>query len=390
MRRALTHVGLEGYALLLAWLQSLGGVRTDEAKYLLDIPYPHPPLLRFLMGSTEILPSQECLWRLIFASLLVQAVWIVWDMTRAFARRERIAIAAMWLLSGGLMLQAGSIMMAPLTALQALLFLWLLCRSDLAGRRPGYVALLWLASLFTAYQAVLFLPIVWVLLRKAAVPPWERLSYFLVPILLLALYTLSNPLTIASVVIHPGKDIASTFAERIPGTFRIWGVAGNVILSALGTIGIIRSRRWELLVSFAFVSAYIFLALYDYYAVLFLPLFIIGIVARPSVLRFPIASAGTTLALTAFSFWLAPLPTSPHPARVVMERLGLKEGALLFAGPFGHEWQYESRVPIRRYRPEFLEEAQAVVCLEPCEGIGQRAKWRHLPDVPVETWARND
>ena len=78
MRRALIIIGLEGYALALAWIQSLGGVRTDEAKYLLDIPYPHPPLMRWVLNLTEGFTYQEMLWRMIFATLLVQAVWLVY------------------------------------------------------------------------------------------------------------------------------------------------------------------------------------------------------------------------------------------------------------------------------------------------------------------------
>jgi len=50
MRKLIAAVALQIYALLLAGVQLLGGVRTDEAKYLLNIPYPHPPLARFLQA----------------------------------------------------------------------------------------------------------------------------------------------------------------------------------------------------------------------------------------------------------------------------------------------------------------------------------------------------
>ena len=77
MQVLITVAGLEVYALALAFLQAMSGVRTDEAKYLLNIPYPHPPAARFVLGLTDGWAYQEIFWRIVFATLLVQAVFLV-------------------------------------------------------------------------------------------------------------------------------------------------------------------------------------------------------------------------------------------------------------------------------------------------------------------------
>ena len=116
----MTFIGLEAYAVALAVLQSLSGVRTDEAKYLLSIPYPHPPFLRSVMSATEWVPFQEMLWRVLLASLFIHAVWLIWDMVRGLDRQQRIALCGAWLLSGSILLLSGSILLAPVNAVQAL------------------------------------------------------------------------------------------------------------------------------------------------------------------------------------------------------------------------------------------------------------------------------
>ena len=70
MQRILIILLLEGYAILLAGMQGVAGVRTDEAKYLLNIPYPHPPFARWIIGQTEWMTYQEMFWRIVFATIL--------------------------------------------------------------------------------------------------------------------------------------------------------------------------------------------------------------------------------------------------------------------------------------------------------------------------------
>ncbi|HEY8668879.1 MAG TPA: hypothetical protein VIL86_19685, partial [Tepidisphaeraceae bacterium] len=222
MRKLTAALGLEASAFLLACMQMLAGVRTDEAKYLLNIPYPHPPLVRMMMSATEAIAFQEFLWRFLLASLFIQAAWLVWDMGRTLRYPERLVLCGAWLLSGSILLLSGSILLAPVNALQALVFLWLLSRPRLAENIPGWIALFWIASLFTAYQAVLYLPLVVALFWRMKLPCPRRLLYIFAPILLLALYTLGNPLAVASITHHGGEDLHSSLAHRSFDTLRLW------------------------------------------------------------------------------------------------------------------------------------------------------------------------
>jgi hypothetical protein len=101
MRRLMSFIGLEFYSFALAGVRHVGGVHTDEAKYLLNIPYPHPPLARWILHWTELIPFQELLWRIVFATLLIQAVFFVWDMARMRTREERFTLCGLWLFSTG-------------------------------------------------------------------------------------------------------------------------------------------------------------------------------------------------------------------------------------------------------------------------------------------------
>ena len=111
---------MELYALVLASMQFLHSVKTDEAKYLLNIPYPHPPLARFILHLTDSWPFQEFFWRFVFASLCIQAVRLVWKLSHDLKPKTRFALSILWLCNTAIIFQAGSIMMAPLTALEAL------------------------------------------------------------------------------------------------------------------------------------------------------------------------------------------------------------------------------------------------------------------------------
>ena len=122
VKRLVAIVLLEIYALVLTTWQMGIGIRTDEAKYLLNIPYPHPPLARFILNLTEAVPFQELLWRIIFASLIVQATWFIRGMAKNFPGTVQIALSIAWLGCMAILQQGGTIMMAPLTALQALVF----------------------------------------------------------------------------------------------------------------------------------------------------------------------------------------------------------------------------------------------------------------------------
>ncbi|MDO8648469.1 MAG: hypothetical protein Q7R81_01670 [Candidatus Peregrinibacteria bacterium] len=394
MRRLNALISLEIYALVLTAVQLIGGVRTDEAKYLLNIPYPHPPLVRTLLSWTEFLPFQECLWRFLFASLLAQAVWLVWDLGRGLGRRERMFLSACWLLASGVLLQAGGIYLVCFTALQALCFLWLVARMPSTGKYAGWVALLWLASLFTAYQAALFLPLVCAYFLRAKISWEERIAYVCLPPLLLILYSLSNPLSIASMFIHGGRDLNSSIPMRALGTLRVWMLGGSLLLSIAGTIGIFWSKRWELILSFLLVSAYVALSRYDYYMVLFTPFFIVGlaVLLKNRALPKVIINAGIPLLViaTIITVFFFPPILKRDPSRAVMRSIASERRGdeVLIAGSFGHQWQYESTLPVRSYSPNWLPHARAVICLQPCGDMAMHEGWVRKEESGVEVWGR--
>jgi hypothetical protein len=185
--------------------------------------------------------------------------------------------------SAGCIASVGTIMMAPLTALQALGFILLLtneqeqssgilvrlkrfvarrryphafvlwCHDALSQRDERFalfVSVAWIASLFTALQALLFFPIVLLLLWRTSIPPWLRVLYFFLPIILLGAYMLRNPLLLASignVAAHDAADLS--VIDRIVAPFSLWLFSGGIALSITGIIGMIVMRRYELLIS---------------------------------------------------------------------------------------------------------------------------------------------
>ncbi len=391
MRRLISIIMLEAYAAALAWLQLQGGVRTDEAKYLLNIPYPHPPLARWILGLTDGWAYQEVFWRFVFASLLVQGVWLVWDMTLGMPWRQRRSISFLWLCASAVLLQAGSIMMAPLTSVEVLVLLWLLSKFQLREDRAGWVALFWLVSLFTAYQVLLFLPIVIAIFRKMRISRRAKILYVTLPILVLALYTLTTPLVLAAMVIKGQQGVQTALLEKFVGLGQVWMRGGSLIVSIVGTIGLLRSRQWELILTLLLVSAYVFLARFDYYAILFLPLFVTGMLFYSSRWIFPaVLASEILLGVLIVGASLPSLLPESH-ARAVMRAIAEQEvraGDVLIVGDFGHEWQYESAFPVHPYRQPLLAEARALVCINACGGIRLPKKWEQLGGTPIPVFIR--
>ncbi len=392
MRRRLTAIlGLEALALFLAGAQSVVGLRTDEAKYLLDIPYPHPPLLRGLMHLTEVLPFQETLWRALLATAFVQAVWLVADLGRSLPRDRRLALCMVWLLSGGVLLQAGALLLAPINALQGLVFVWLLSRPELVRRYPACVGGFWLASVLTGYQAVLFGPLVLAAFLRAGVPVTASLLYAGAPVGVLMLYTLSNPLAAASLAHHGGDEAVAPLGYKLFHTVRLWLIGGSVAGSVVGAWGVLRSRRWELVAASACVTGFVFLNWFEYYAVLFTPLLVAGAAAalsRSKVRALPMV--GLMVAGAVVTLALFPPHLSGSAARATMAALRVEgvRGTVLVSGTFGHEWQYESAWPIDRFSPERTTSAAAVACPAACAGWTPDGAWRAVPGTPVPIWIR--
>lgn len=378
MRKLIAIIALEGYAILLTLMQVQLHVRTDEAKYLLNIPYPHPPLARWILHTFDSFTYQEWFWRFVFASLLVQAVWLAVSLVRTHSLLTKLSVATLWLVSMGIVLQGGSIMMAPLTALEAWVFVWLYLRND-KRTHAGMIGLFWLFSLFTAYQAVLFFPLVMSVLYRQAEPLYRRVLAFTVPVMLLFLYTLTNPLVIASVLIHGDHDIG--VLTRTVELLKLWLLSGSVVLSIVGVIGIVWKRLWAVLFSLLIVAGYISLARFSYYGILFLPLSMAGCIAavRLHSRLAPIIALGVIVGSVVYLSLTSPdRPVSP--ARSVLQTIAAEQisGVLLINGSFGHEWQYESHLPIRRYNPSLLADAGAIICLTACPDVDLDAVWRQI------------
>ncbi len=384
MRKLISIIGLELYALALAHAQLLNGVRTDEAKYLLNIPYPHPPLVRWLLGLFDGCPWQEICVRVLFATLMVQAVWIVWDMGRALKLPARLSVCVLWLGSAGFVLQAGTVMMAPITALEALAFLWLLSRPREALPGSASVAFLWLITVFTALQGVLLAPLAIAVLRLRGTPLKARLWYIGAPLVLVGLYALGNPLIMASFGLQAGKDTADTLLTRAEGLSWILVLAGSGVGTVIGIIGLILKKHWFILASFLLIALYVFVGRYDYYAILFLPFFITGAkhLYRRMSADWQIAVPATVLLVVCTALLLThhvPLRTERSPARDTLKQLG--SGVFLLKGSFGHEWQYEaaSGQDLRLYTPALEPEATAVLCFEQCGDL--EARWISISSI---------
>lgn len=395
-RVAALLIGVYGIALALIQM-SAGGVRTDEAKYLLNIPYPQPPLARFLLSLTESLPIQEALWRIVFALLLTESVFLVWDISRELPQKVRLFLAGAWLFSAALVLQAGSILMSTLTGVQALAIVWFWFRSEKSPLSPAalfFLSLLWLASLFTAYQIVLFLPLVIVIYHQSGLPRWQKAMYAFLPVAAVFAYALTNPFILGSFINAGSENLDIPLSWWLWFLAREWITGGSLVLSLLGFAGLLLVRRWGLILSFLLVSAFVFLSFRDYYDLYFTPLFIAGAIllfrARPS-LRVPLEPLLAVLvAATCVTAFLLPpvIPAGParQTIRLIQKQAG--SGSILIAGPFGHQWQYESRFPIRRYTSEFLPGAQAAICLHVCRGIESAGSFARLAEAEGEVWVR--
>lgn len=383
MKKYLVHVWLELYAIALAALHLSRGVATDEAKYLLNIPYPHPPLVRTLMNWTEWMPIQELFWRVLIATLVVQAVWFVWDMTRGLTHEQRGFVAAGWLLSSAVMLQAGTIMMAPFTAVQALVFLWLLQHQQLVNKYPALIAIYWFACLFTAYQILLFIPVVILLYWRTPLSTVYKAICVGIPIFLLFLYTLANPLVPVSMLAAGTQNSTVVAGEKFEYIVVLWALGGSLIFSAIGTLGILLQRRWDVALCLLLVVFYVSLSYREYYAILFTPLFVVGAIAVPRLL----CCVRTRLVLTALisvMFLEAYLPsTQPSVARQVGQLLQATQGTVLINGSYGHQWQYELTQSVVQYAPERAAKAAAIVCLEACENIPEDFRSEMIDEVVV-------
>lgn len=386
---------LEIYALSLVFLQLPGGIRTDEAKYLLSIPYPHPPLLRTIMAWTDFLPFHEFFWRFLFASLCVQAVRFLWDLGDVLTRPRRICLSIAWLLSSALILQAGSIMLAVPCALFGLVFVWLALH-PMPSKKTSFIALVWLSALFTTYQSVLFAPLVFVVLLRSHASRTRAMGYFFLPLLLLALYTCTNPLILASMAQASTQDGVIPVLQRVLRIGWVWLVSGSVVLSVAGTVGVITSNRLDLVMTFGLVLGYIVLTSQHYYAFLLTPVLLGGLYVLLCRRRLhPQMFIGLHIAGLISILFLAFPSMQSTPARSMMQALREqgRTGPVLINGYFGHEWQYEGNMPILRFNQRLSisteASAETFVCMKhACDTDVRLDEWVRLYGMPLQTWTR--
>ncbi len=386
---------LELYALTLALIRMPGGVHTDEAKYLLSIPYPHPPALRTLFALVREMPMQEFFIRFLIASALVQAVWLLVDIGYVLSHRRRKVLAISWLLSAAFILQAGTVMMAPLTALFGLVCVWLALRPQPFEKTSvPLLACLWFFAIFSAYQSVLYLPLLIGVLRAAHLS-WRKIFFFLgFPLFLLGAYTLINPLALASLVHVSVQDATLALGMRLSNILWICAIAGSGIVTLAGIVGIVGSYRIDFIATLLLLLGFIALSSQDYYAILLTPVLCAGIMMLLAQRRIsgelfiPLYVISTAV----FVFMAFPR-TSITPARMTMrflEEQGI-DGLVLIDGPFGHEWQYESiGLPIGRFTQTLSSEieasAAAIVCTKKTCEEDISEQWVRMEGAPVEVW----
>ncbi|MSR67239.1 hypothetical protein EXS65_00195 [Candidatus Peribacteria bacterium] len=388
---------LEFYALALALIRMPGGVHTDEAKYLLSIPYPHPPILRSLFAMLREMPLQEFFIRFLIASALVQAVWLLVDIGYVLSHRRRIVLVLSWLLSSALVLQAGTVMMVSLTALFGLVCAWLALRPQpIRQTSAPLLACLWLFALFSVYQSVLYLPLLIGILRAAQTSYRRMLLFLALPLLLLAMYTLINPLILASMVNVSSQDAVLELGVRLSNVLWISLVAGSGIVTLAGIVGIALSKRIDFIATLFLLSGFIALTSQDYYAILLTPVLCAGVMLLlgkrkiSGELFIPLHILSTAV------FIFMAFPRTPiTPARMTMRYLAEQniQGFVLIDGPFGHEWQYESiGHSIRRFTQTLSSSieasAAAIVCTKHTCEEDVSEDWMRMEGAPVEVWIK--
>jgi hypothetical protein len=275
-------------------------------------------------------------------------------------------------------------------------FVWLaLEQRDVPRRYASMIALLWLASLFSVYQSVLFAPLVLSVLLRTKISRRLAYIYWLLPVGLLGLYTLANPLVIASMLNVTTMDAGLPFSGRLVNILWTYALAGGA-LTVVGLTGVVQSGRRDLQASALLVLLFIALSAQYYYAILLTPILIGGLyiqlcrrrVHTPLFLLCQVACC-------IFLVWSEWPQMMPSPARATMHAVHAQgiRGPVIIHGFFGHEWAYESGSPVRRFTQELStemeEQAEAIVCTKKtCEEDIDTETWMRLDGTPVEVWVR--
>ncbi len=372
------------------------GIHTDEAKYLLGIPYPHPPLFQFLLSSIDGWAFQEQFVRFIFAFALLSGSWIVWQLVDARYGKARFILVMSYFLAPGVLLYSGTVFMSLLTSIEFLLFLWLYDMSQKKsglGWIPCVTGFLWLITLSTALQGILIAPLVFVILRRT-LPGVKGMFIWLLPILVFFVILGANPLSIASFAVHPGHLFDSHWKEFTLEALKLWFVAGG-FLSILGTFALLYRRDIPVLLSFSILCAYTLTSSQPYYAIILVPFVVFGCTRIVDILEhyrhFFVCS---TVCCTLFVLYSSVVSAPEFRVRDFMHHLPSNvlqsSGNLMISGYFGHEWQYESPLPIRKFSQAALNGAIAVVCIKQCEkSVTEDGHWKQFSTSPFPVYIRS-
>ncbi len=398
---------LQAYATLLGFVGMYGGLRTDEAKYLLNIPYPHPPFLRSIFSSLAWVPSYDLLWRFIIASCCVH---MVWAMRKYFPHLSSVSLIVFWLLSPAIILQSGTIMIAVGTALFACIFCLFALqtrsfsvqdffRRDSRSAHSSFIpllGLLWLCALLSSYQSILYSPLVLTALLRSREKRLLAIIAFVLPVGLLILYSLSNPFALSSMIIASGTHSSASLLQRMSDVSIILFIGGG-ILSLTGIFGILLERRLDFLCTLLLLIGYVFVSAQPYYAILFTPILFTG--TYFFVQRFPVFVLPVTISHVFVSAWVVwsffPAPAFHRTTNILRNiEARQKAGEVYIDGYFGHDWQFYSRFPIRRWTstlsPSAFRTAQAFVCLKrPCTTVPYGTGWYLLPNPEAMIWVKD-
>jgi hypothetical protein len=222
-------------------------------------------------------------------------------------------------------------------------------------------------------------------------------AYLCIPIALLALYSLTNPYALTMMFHISHQDMVIPPMTRIMTISWVWILGGSGLLSLIGTLGILSSVRIDLVAVFGLLLGYVVISSASYYGIVFTPLFVGGLFLLFCKRRLHPGLFVTGLALSTMAMVFLSRPTFREtPARAEMRALAsyAATGTLLIDGYFGHDWQYESPIPVRKFSQDLSSDAEKkadiFVCTKTdgCDGDINDELWVRLLGTPLPTWLR--
>jgi hypothetical protein len=317
-------------------------------------------------------------------------------------------IALCFLFSPAVFLQSGTIMFVVPAAAFGILMVYTLFHPSETTKTPTILfGILWLVALLSVYHNILFAPLLWSAIQTSKGTAREKKISFYGPILLLILYSLSHPLALASMINVTGTHAKMSLLFRAKEILRTLLLAGGV-LTMTGIVGAILEKNRPLLLSLFATLALIILSPKPYYAILLVPSLLAGTLFL--LQREKISSSNPRIHSGANILLVLHIPLSiliitqnfpnqtPSVARETMAWLStnqqMTDAPILIDGPFGHEWQYYSPAPIRKFSPtlgsEVEKQSQFLICTKQtsCESDFDETLWQEVKGTKLEVWKR--